>query len=463
MKKTRIVATIGPSSQDKKTVSSLIDKGVNCARINTAHGDFSFYEDVVETVRDVSNIPIMVDIKGPELRVRAEDIITFEDQDERDFFFDGKKPHFSYDFFGEVEEGDNIYFDNGLFHGVIEEKIRGEEKKIRVRFLCDGEVKPNKGVNIPGRRLDMPQLSEKDKEAIEWCKNHDIEYIALSFVRDEDDVKNLRKRLDGEDIDIISKIESRAGVENLDPILKHSQGVMVARGDLGVEMSEEKIPLIQKDMLKKTNEVGKISIVATEMLESMIDNPVPTRAEVSDVANAVLDGADGVMLSGETAIGEYPIESVEVMKRACMELEDELVRSLQDRYNGSVSEEMSKCAYHLARREDTNKVVTITRSGYSAKLMSRFRLDKEVIAITTNEKTYRKLQLVWGINPVLIDEKPEIALITNLAIKLLEKDVIQKDHYVVFFAGVKTFEEEISNLVEIHNIEDLMAYHESVN
>lgn len=464
MKKTKIVATIGPASDDVETLKKLRQFGMNCARINTAHGTFESYQVIIDNVRSIENIPIMIDIKGPELRVRLDKTLKFDKNQDVTFSTvkSNDKPYFSYDLLDEVDEGKVMYFDNGQIKAILKEK-RVDQRECVIEFLTKGALEPNKGVNIPGVHLNIPNLSKKDREAVEFAKKNDVEYIALSFVRNKDDIENLKALLEGTKIKIISKIENQEGVDNIGEILDASAGVMVARGDLGVEIAEEKIPYIQKYIIKQANRKSKISIVATEMLESMIENRRPTRAEISDVANAVLDGADSVMLSGETAIGKYPVEAINSMKKACIETEDHVKNNIRMNYHETISEELSKSAYFLAIRSDTNKVVTLTRSGYTAQLMSRYRMREEVIAVTTDKTTYSQLELVWGVQPILINEVPEVALITNISKKLLSKDVIREDELVVFFAGVKTLEAEVSNLVEIHRIHEILEYNRYVN
>lgn len=459
MKKTKIVATLGPASNDVKTIRKLKDCGMNCARINTAHGTFESYEKLIKNIREVGEIPILIDVKGPELRVRTKKSIPVK-KDAQILFStvsQTENPYFSYNFLSEVEIGKKLFFDNGQIEGILKD-VNLDKQECTVEFVNQGEIKPNKGVNIPGVHLNIPNLSEKDKKAVEFAKKQNVDYIALSFVRNKKDIENLKELLKGTHIKIISKIENQEGVDNIREILDDSTGVMIARGDLGVEIPEEKIPYIQKYIIKQANRKSRISIVATEMLESMIENIRPTRAEISDVANAVLDGTDSVMLSGETAVGKYPVEAITAMRKACIETEDHVKNNIRMNYHETISEELSKSAYFLAIRSDTNKIVTLTRSGYTARLMSRYRMREEVLAVTTNKVTYRQLKLVWGVEPIFITKFPEVAIITNITKKLLEKDMIRKDELIVFFAGVKTLEEEVSNLVEIHKINSILEY-----
>ncbi|MFT4260916.1 MAG: pyruvate kinase [Candidatus Woesearchaeota archaeon] len=461
MRKTKIVATVGPSSFDLDVLKKLSDLDVNCFRINTAHGDFDQYESIINKIRDVSDAPIMIDIKGPEIRIRlSQDLNILKNTTHTFDFKKGDLPYFSYNFYKEISIGDRVFFDNGNLYGKITKK---EEGKIKIKFFDDYILKQNKGVNIPNASLKIPSLSKKDVEAVEFALNHNIEYIALSFVRSKQDILDLKELIGELDVGIISKIENWEGVKNIDEIIDNSDGIMVARGDLGIELEEEKIPLIQKEIITKTNQKAKISIVATQMLESMVENKTPTRAEISDVANAILDGADAIMLSGETAAGKYPVHSVKVMDKVAVEVENKVKPTIDFNIPGDLSEELSKSAYDLMFRIKADKLVTITRSGYSARLISRFRFRNPVISVTDDSLTHRKSKLVWGVKSVLVDTVPVSAMITMVSLDLLEKKEIKESDNIVFFAGVKTNQEQVSNLVEVHGIKDLMDYHKKVS
>jgi pyruvate kinase len=457
MRKTKIVATIGPSSFNKEVLSKFRDLDVNCIRINTAHGDFTQYEETVKTVRLVYDAPIMIDIKGPEIRIRVvQDMDILKNSVHEFGFKKGNLPYFSYDFLKEIKTGDKVFFDNGLIEAIVESK---KKESIMIKFSEDCTIKQNKGVNLPNVSLKIPSLSKKDVEAVEFAKKHKIEYIALSFVRNKQDVLHLRKLLGDFEAGIISKIENWEGVKNIDEIIEVSDGIMIARGDLGIEIEEEKIPLIQKDIIAKINQRAKISIVATQMLESMVENKTPTRAEISDVANAILDGADAVMLSGETAAGKYPVHAIKVMNKVALEVEEKVKNFVDMDKPGNTSEEISKSAYELMFRIKADKLVTITKSGYSARLISRFRFRNPVVAVTDDFLSYKKLKLVWGVKPILVDKFPSEALITNIALDLLGAKYLNDSDNVVFFAGVKTMQEQASNLIELHNIKDLIEFH----
>ncbi|MFT4311153.1 MAG: pyruvate kinase [Candidatus Woesearchaeota archaeon] len=456
-RKTKIIATIGPSSANEKTLKKFKEYGVNCLRFNTAHGDIETHKKWIKLSRKIADFCLLIDVKGPEIRIRTENFQIKKDE-EKKFYFKTTKPYFSYDFYEKINVKDTIFFDNGQIEGKVTEK-NGDS--ITVKFFEDCLIKPNKGVNIPNKTLGIPSLSKRDKEYIEFAKEQNIDYIALSFVRYKKDVEDLKKLIKGTEIGIISKIENHQGIENIDEIIDSSDGIMIARGDLGVEIPEQRIPILQKNIIQKCNQKAKISIVATQMLESMIYNKIPTRAEVSDVANAILDGADVVMLSGETAAGKYPEKSVRVMDKVAREVEDETPNKVDMQTTHNVSEEMSKAAFSVFKKTAAVKLVTPTRSGYSARLISRFRLKKTIISITDNSTTKRKLELVWGVKPIYTNTFPEVALITSLTIFLKRKQLIKDSECIVYFAGVKTLKEQVSNLLEIHYVKDLLNHHKN--
>ena len=456
-RKTKIIATIGPSSMNVKTLKSFEKNSVSCIRINTAHGDFNQYKQIVDMVRTNTNIPLLLDVKGPEIRIRVKKEYNVSKTKPEWFGFkeNGDTPFFSYNFYDEVKIGDVAFFDNGFLKAKVLEK---KNNSVKLEFDENYIIKPNKGVNLPNKSLNIPSLSKKDIEAVEFAKEMDFAFIALSFVRNREDVLNLRKRLKDKEIGIVSKIENFEGVDNIDEIIEESDAIMVARGDLGVEVPEIEVPLLQKKIIRKCNQRATPCIVATQMLESMTYSPVPTRAEVSDVANAVLDGADAVMLSGETAGGNYPIPSVEVMGDIATKVEANVINRVDMNAADLLSGEMSKAAYELYRRTSSQYLVAITRSGYSANLISRFRLDKRIIAVTDNKFTYKKLNLTWGVTPAFIEHIPDHALINKTGNYLVESKLAKKSDTVVFFAGIKTLKERVSNLIQIHLLKDLIEF-----
>lgn len=429
MKKTKIVGTIGPSSMDYKVLKKLVQAGLNVVRINLSHAkldDMNKTLNNVKKLREELNIPlpIMIDTRGPEIRVRTFKTGSVEIKKGQKFIFTGRNIE------GDntqvslnapsivkcVSVGDKILAVNGLISfNVID--IKG--KDIITKALNSGVISNRKSLSIPGVKYSTPYLNDADKHDILWAIQNDIEYVAASFVNSKDDVAVLRKFIEtnGGDMKIISKIESQIGVDNMDEIIASSDAIMVARGDLGVEVPMERLPAIQKTMIKKCVTNGKPVITATEMLESMITNKRPTRAEISDIANAIYDGTSCVMLSGETANGKYPVESVKTMATVAEETEKHLTNSyvIENVKLKSIADLISHSAVDAADSQDIKAILSYTDSGYTAGLISRFRPKVHIIGATPNEKVYRQLDLLWGVRPVLTpvynttDEMFEIA------------------------------------------------------
>ncbi len=453
MRKTKVIATIGPSSFDTKVLKEFKELGVNCLRINTAHGDFSQYEKSVSKLKKL-DFCVMLDIKGPDVRVILDKDLEVKKNQKVTFYFEkNKTPSFTYDFNKEIKTNSKIFFDNGLLEG---KTVSKSAKQITIQFQDEHIIKPNKGVNIPNTTLYAPRLSIKDKKSIDFAKKHGIEYIALSFVRSKEDVLNLKKYLKNTGIGVISKIENWQGVKNIDEILDVSDGVMIARGDLGVEIEEQRIPLVQKEIIRKANSKAKISITATQLLETMITSKSPTRAEVSDVANAILDGTDALMLSGETAIGNHPALTLKVVNKVAIEVEKSLKHNLRLEEKEQFYGEISKSVHSLSANLPIDKIVTLTNTGFSASLISRFRSQKSIIAVTTNPKTKNKLKLVWGVTPVLVNKNVNKYSTSQIANALLSKKVLSKSDVVIFFAGIDSLDKKVLNILEVHRIKDLL-------
>lgn len=452
-KKTKVVCTIGPASMTQDNIRRMHAAGMDVVRINTAHGDFEQYDGIIEMTRSVGEIPIMIDLKGPEVRVRTKAPREVETGDVVVAGFDDEEFTFSYDFYDEVDVGDKITIDDGTIGAIVERKHEG---KLHLRILDQGVIQLNKGVNIPGKRLSVPRLSEKDLEAIEYAKDKNVEFLALSFARDASDVANLRRRMGSGLQAIIAKIENQEGVWNASDILEEADALMIARGDLGVEIEYQKVPLIQKDLIKRCNQRGKVVIIATQMLESMVDKPNPTRAETSDVANAILDGSDAVMLSEETAVGKYPVRAVEMMTKIAVEAERMLTGHITVNGFYNISETVSRSIDVLSRSMPLDKIVTLTRSGYTARMIARFRPTQPIIAVASDEMVKRQLELVFGVTPVYARYHEADDIILNACQVLVEKDLLEDDDFVLFTAGVRTETPHESNLIEIHKVADLL-------
>ncbi len=452
-KKTKIICTIGPGSMNVETINRMYKAGMDAIRINTAHGDFDQYSEIIRITREVGEIPVIIDIKGPEIRTRIKNSFDAKSGEVIVAGFGDEKFNFSYNFYDEVTKGDRILVDNGAVRTKI---VKKENGKLHLQVIDGGIIEPNKGVNIPHKRLEIPRLSQKDLEAIKFSKKNYVEFLALSFTRDANDVENLRKKIGSGAQSIIAKIENFGGVDNIEEILDSADAIMVARGDLGVEIEYERVPLIQKDIIRRCNQQGKVVITATQMLESMVNNPSPTRAETSDVANAILDGSDAVMLSEETSIGKYPVECVEMMTKIAKEAENILTGKIIMNGFINISQTVSKSINLIANSMPLDKIVTLTRSGYTARMIARFRLKQQIIAVTDNHMVKRQLELVHGVKPVYIKYREAGDIIRNTAEILKNERHIEDKDYVLFTAGVRTGQIHESNLIEIHRISDLL-------
>jgi len=453
MKKTKIVCTIGPASLQAETLERMFRAGMNCTRINTAYGDFERYRMIVDNVRETGDIPVMVDLKGPEIRLRTDKETVVNEGDVLEAGFNGEPVSFNHNFVDQMNVGDVLFIDNGKIRTEIAEKSDGT---LRLLVKNGGVIADGKGVNVPNKQLTVPTLSARDRKIIEFAKEYEVEVLALSFTRSAKDIQNLRSAAEGFKGAVISKIENFEGIRNFGEILDASEGIMVARGDLGVEIEPERVPLVQKSLVRRCNQNGKTVVTATEMLESMMHQPNPTRAEVSDVANAILDGTDATMLSGETAVGEYPVESVVMMARIALEAEKAARSSVEDRGFVNISDTVSMSIQRICQSMPLAKVVTLTRSGYTAKMISRFKIRQPIIAVTPNPMTKKQLELVYGVVPVNYDYRQENDRILAVASTLYSMKLLHIEDTVLFTAAFRTRKKHASNLIEIHNIKELL-------
>jgi len=457
MKKTKIVCTIGPASFSKQVIEKMFHAGMNGARINTAYGNIAQYESTIETVREVADISVMVDIKGPEIRIRASEPKTVSRGDILEVGSKGEPVGFNHDLYDEMAVNDVVMIDNGKIKAHVVEKAKW---KLCLKILNGGTIEDGKGVNIPNKHLTIPTLSSRDLEILKLANKLDVEYVALSFARNARDVENVYQagKFEG---GVIAKIENSEGVQNAEKILDAAGGLMVARGDMGIEIEPEKVPLVQKSLIKLCNQKGKLVITATDMLESMINQPYPTRAEVSDVANAILDGSDAVMLSGETAAGKYPVEAVKMMARIANETERVVKSNVEDTTFVNISGTVSKAIQRICQNMPVHTVITLTRSGYTARMIARFKITQPIIAVTPDAKVKRQLELVFGVEPVLIDYSQEKDRITHIGNQLCAKGLINEKETVLFTAAVRTKAKHASNAIEIHKIEELRQFSSS--
>ncbi len=448
--KTKILFTIGPASLKPEAFRKLssIASGV---RINTAHGSVEEHAKMIDFIRRNCDLPIVLDVKGPEVRIVLEKPLQLSAGTCFSLSFSGKD-RFTYDFSREAKKGDIIYFDDGKLEAEI---LSISKEGAMMRTANSHLLKSGKTAHIPKKSLAIPSLSGKDLEEIALANSKKAEYVALSFTRMKEDVLNLRKRLNPE-IAIIAKIESEEGLRNIAEIMEYADGVMVARGDLALDIGQEKVPLAQKDLIRKCNAAGKLSITATQVLETMVENPYPTRAEISDIANAILDGSDCIMLSGETAIGKNPEKCLQTIRRVANEVENQVACNVDLNCYESISDGISKSIYAMARIMPVNSIVSITRSGYTARMISRFRLQRPVIAVTPHATVKRQLELYFGITPVLISRIPDSRIIPAIAGFLHSQKLLKKEDLSIFTAGVRTKEKHASNLIEVHKVADLL-------
>ena len=476
MKKTKIVCTIGPASESEEILEKLITNGLNVARLNFSHGTHEEHLKRIETIKKVRerlNMPvaIMLDTKGPEIRTRDFENGVVELSEGQEFTITtkdilGNKDICSVTYEGlpkDVTAGDSILIDDGLIELKVKEVLNDTDIKCVVKN--PGLVKNHKGVNVPGIKINLPAITKKDIEDIVFGIHNGIDFIAASFIRKASDVIEIRKVLEDHragNIQIISKIENQEGVENLDEIIQVSDGIMVARGDLGVEIPAEEVPLIQKTIIKKCNESGKPVITATQMLDSMIRNPRPTRAEVTDVANAIFDGTDAIMLSGETAAGKYPVEAVKTMSNIALRTEHSLDyrQMLSSKSIGkdiTVTNAISHATCATAQDLGAAAIITATSSGYTARAVSKFRPNSPIIAATPKKDVMRKLSLVWGVYTVLSDHTSSTDDVIDLSVQsALEKGYINDGDLIVITAGIPVGVAGSTNLIKVHIVGEVL-------
>ncbi|MFH1391634.1 MAG: pyruvate kinase [Candidatus Diapherotrites archaeon] len=445
---TKIIATLGPSSSAKKIIKKMIESGVNAVRINTAHGSIKDYSVLVFNVRSVSKeIPIIVDLKGPEVRIKTKSEVKIKKGQEIEIGFSSKENiYFDKNFYEKVIIGKKVFFEDGRFSAKI---IAKHKNKLVLKFQTNAVLGNNKGVNLPDSELGLPFLNKKDLQVIKWAKKKKLGFFALSFCCSANDLKNLRKKT-GKDSVLIAKIESKEGVKNFQKILQEADGVIVARGDLGAEVKRESIPLLQKRMIKQALNAGKFSVVATQMLESMIEKPYPTRAEINDIANSVLDGADCLMLSGETAIGVNPVAVVKEMRNSCEAVEESVPNMVTMKLGNNVSDSITKTIFQLSKYLKVNKIIAFSKSGYTCEMISRFREPIPIIGLTWSERTLKILQLYFGVAPLLLNKNQNMD--SKKIIQLIKKKKLLKKNDSVIITGNKSGQEQHSNLIEVQKI-----------
>lgn len=475
MKKTKIVSTLGPASNSVDTIAKLIEAGANVFRFNFSHGDHDEHLDRMDKVhqaveRTGIDVGILLDTKGAEIRTTAQATetgkIPFEIGDRvriaMDAELEGTKDKISVTYeglFDDVHEGGHVLFDDGLIDMLILEKDESNRELV-TEVQNPGILGSRKGVNAPGVSISLPGITDKDADDIRFGLQHNINYIAASFVRKAQDVLDIREILEETGmthVQIFPKIESQEGIDNIDEILKVSDGIMVARGDMGVEIPSELVPMAQKNIIKKCNASGKSVITATQMLESMQENPRPTRAEASDVANAVFDGTDATMLSGESANGSYPVEAVTTMARIDVEAEKSMLQLGSYQINQfdktDVTETIGLSVARAAKNLGVKCIVAATKSGHTAKMISKYRPDADILAVTFDDHTKRGLMLNWGVYPT-VTEKPETTddMFELATKKTLELGFAKEGDSILITAGVPVGERGTTNVMKIQMI-----------
>ncbi|MEG0470732.1 MAG: pyruvate kinase, partial [Solibacillus sp.] len=478
MRKTKIVCTIGPASESTEMLDKLITAGMNVARLNFSHGNHEEHAVRIAAIRDASvrmkkPVGILLDTKGPEIRTHTMEndelhLVAGQVIDISMTEVIGNESCFSVTYellIEDVDQNDRILLDDGLIELRVLAKDM-EQGRIHTIVENAGVLKNKKGVNVPGVSVKLPGITEKDASDILFGIEQGVDFIAASFVRTAKDVLEIRELLEqneGSHIQIIPKIENQEGVDNIDAIIEVSDGLMVARGDLGVEIPAEEVPLVQKNLIKKCNQVGKPVITATQMLDSMQRNPRPTRAEASDVANAIIDGTDAIMLSGETAAGLYPVESVATMNKIAERTEDSLnYRSIVSQRSrereANMTEAISQAVAFTSINLGVKAVLAPTESGNTARMIAKYRPGVSIIAVTSQPTTAQKLTLVWGVKPIVTSRVKTTDEILELSVdEALKHEFVNHGDVVVITAGVPVGEAGTTNLMKVHVIGDLLA------
>ncbi|MBM7584930.1 pyruvate kinase [Bacillus pakistanensis] len=478
MRKTKIVCTIGPASESIEKLTQLIESGMNVARLNFSHGDHEEHGQRIKNIREAAKktgktVGILLDTKGPEIRTNNMENGVIQLTQGSNVIVSmnevlGTKDKFSVTYSGlidDVQVGSKILLDDGLI-GLEVTEIHHEQGELVTRVMNTGELKNKKGVNVPGVSVNLPGITEKDASDILFGIEQGIDFIAASFVRRAADVLEIHQLLEERNashIQIIPKIENQEGVDNIIEILEVSNGLMVARGDLGVEIPAEEVPLVQKALIKKCNALGKPVITATQMLDSMQRNPRPTRAEASDVANAIFDGTDAIMLSGETAAGLYPVEAVQTMNNIASRAEtalnyNEILSNRSKDCEHNMTDAIGQSVAHTAINLDVNAIVAPTESGHTARMIAKYRPKAPIVAVTGDDSVSRRLALVWGVVPQVGRRVTTTDEMLDMAVEEgMNSGVIKHGDLVVITAGVPIGETGTTNLMKIHVVGDILA------
>lgn len=471
MRRTKIVCTIGPASESKEVLQQLLSAGMDVARLNFSHGTHEEHGERIkllklEAARAGKQLGILLDTKGPEIRIGMMPTNGAILQNDSEFILDTlpeagseKRVSITYpELWQEIQPGQHVLLDDGLIDLEIMEVSEG---RIFTKVINGGILRSQKGLNVPNVRINLLSVNEKDTSDILFGIQQGIDFIAASFTRKAEDILAVRRIVEnaGASTQIIAKIENREGFLNLDAILEVADGIMVARGDLGVEIPVEEVPIYQKEMIRKCNTLGKPVIVATQMLDSMIRQPKPTRAEASDVANAILDGTDAIMLSGETAIGRFPVEAVKMMDKIAARTESVHFEKKSTRNpNLTIAEAIGYACYTIADDLNAAAIITPTATGLSARLISKYRPNAKIIATTPFASTARRLCLQWGVYPLLVQENSETDQVLSIAVNAaLLNNLIQTGDLVVITGGIPAGKTGSTNLIKVHVVSNACA------
>ncbi len=464
-RRTKIVATIGPATQSEEVIADLIKAGVTTFRLNFSHGDHKDHEERIKTIRKVSkkldlDVGILQDLQGPKIRLGRfkEGPVRVKKGDKFSLTSNEVEctksiAKVTYNKLAqEVTEGKRILLDDGKIEMIVE-KVDKPNNLLECKVTVGGVLSNNKGVNFPDVQLSVKALTDKDIEDLNFGLTAGVDWIALSFVRNPSDINEIKNLINknGQSIPVVAKIEKFEAIDQIDSILPLCDGVMVARGDLGVEMPAEEVPLLQKDLIRKANTLGIPIITATQMLDSMASNPRPTRAEVSDVANAILDGTDAVMLSNETAVGDYPVEAVETMATIARRIErDYPLKAIESHLPSTIPNAISAAVSNIARQLDAGAIIPLTKSGSTARNVSKFRPPTPILATTTERSVARRLQLVWGVTPLLVKNDDRTARTFSIAMQLAqEMGILNQGDLVVQTAGTVTGISGSTDLIKV--------------
>lgn len=473
MRKTKIICTIGPATDDRDTLRAMIQKGMNVARFNFSHGDYDTHQKRFEEVSEIRQelampVATLLDTKGPEIRLgdfENKEGVMIESGNEfvlttEDCLGTDKKCYVNYEGLPkDVHPGSTILINDGIISLKVNKVI---DKEIFCTVVDGGILSDHKGVNVPDVNLNMPYLSKKDMDDLSFGKKMDFDFIAASFCRSATDItimRNYMQAIGWKTAKIIAKIENRQGLENIDEIIDVADGIMVARGDLGVEVPFEEIPSIQKMIIEKVYKAGKIVVTATQMLESMIENPRPTRAEITDVANAIYDGTSAIMLSGESAVGKHPVEAVETMDRIAKTTEADINYVERFNYfyerpsNNDVTSAISHATVTTAHDLNAVAIVTVTKSGTTARMISKFRPNTLIVGATTDERVYRQLVLSWGVMPVMCETKDNTDALFDHAVEVSKNaGVLKQGDIAVITAGIPLGISGTTNMLKVHEV-----------